>query len=147
MSPIKRKANALWKGDLQSGKGHVSSQSKVLDQTLYSFTNRFEQKEESQTNPEELITSALASCFCMALSKTLGDKGYEPDELYAEATISLNIDDGPQLTEMHLLVTGKVKGIETEDFRLAVEETTQGCPVFKMVAPGLENISVDSRLG
>lgn len=146
MNTIKRSANATWKGDLKSGQGRVNSQSGTLQESPYSFTNRFEQKEKSQTNPEELIASALASCFCMALSKTLGEKGHKPEELRARATIDLNTNEGPKLSEMHLIVQGFVEGMDAEDFRLAVEETTQGCPVFKLLAPGLDNISVDSEL-
>jgi hypothetical protein len=36
---MKRKASAVWQGDLKAGKGAVSTESGVLSQTPYSFTH------------------------------------------------------------------------------------------------------------
>ncbi|MCI0613841.1 OsmC family peroxiredoxin, partial [bacterium] len=61
-----RKASANWKGGLKDGKGSISTDSKVLSSTQYSFGTRFENG--IGTNPEELIAAAHAACFSMALS-------------------------------------------------------------------------------
>jgi len=61
---IIRKAGALWEGDLQNGRGLISTESQALYEQPYSFKTRFEN--ESGTNPEELIAAAHASCFSMA---------------------------------------------------------------------------------
>ena len=39
---LKRKASAVWNGDLKSGNGKISTQSGVLQETQYSFSTRFE---------------------------------------------------------------------------------------------------------
>ena len=64
---MKRSASAMWNGDLKSGKGTISTDSGVLNNTQYSFSTRFE--DGAGTNPEELIAAAHAGCFSMALSR------------------------------------------------------------------------------
>ena len=56
MADLKRKATAVWKGDLKNGTGNVSAESGVLKDVSYSFRTRFENS--PGTNPEELIASA-----------------------------------------------------------------------------------------
>ena len=63
---MKRKASAVWEGDLKGGKGSISTESGVLQETQYSFGTRFENG--IGTNPEELIAAAHAGCFSMAFS-------------------------------------------------------------------------------
>jgi len=70
---MKRKASAVWKGDLKSGRGMISTDSGVLSNTQYSFSTRFE--DGIGTNPEELIAAAHAGCFSMALSAQLANAG------------------------------------------------------------------------
>ncbi|MBC2603615.1 OsmC family protein [Puniceicoccus vermicola] len=67
---IIRTADANWKGSLESGHGLVSSHSHVLSEDKYSFGGRTSSGSK-ETNPEELISASAASCFAMALSKTL----------------------------------------------------------------------------
>jgi len=40
---MNRKASANWKGNLKEGKGRISTESRVLQDTQYSFKTRFEQ--------------------------------------------------------------------------------------------------------
>ena len=49
-----RKASAEWEGSGKDGQGKLTTGSKVLDKTQYSFHTRFEDGEKG-TNPEELI--------------------------------------------------------------------------------------------
>ena len=55
---MKRKASAVWQGGLKDGKGAISTDSGVLENTQYSFSTRFE--DGKGTNPEELIAAAHA---------------------------------------------------------------------------------------
>ena len=64
-----RSGSARYDGFGKDGKGHVSTQSGVLDDQRYGFSSRFE--DGPGTNPEELIAAAHASCFTMALSFAL----------------------------------------------------------------------------
>ena len=63
-----RKAEAEWKGNLAEGSGRLRVGSGALDGP-YSFKSRFEEG-QTATNPEELIGSAHAGCFSMALTET-----------------------------------------------------------------------------
>ncbi len=76
---MRRKASAIWQGGLKDGKGTISTDSKVLSDTQYSFSTRFE--EGIGTNPEELIAAAHAGCFSMALSAQLGEAGLTAESI------------------------------------------------------------------
>ena len=68
---FKRFAEAVWQGDLQAGKGSMSTpQSGLFADQNYSFKTRF--GDGKGTNPEELLAAADAGCFSMALSAVLG---------------------------------------------------------------------------
>ena len=123
---MKRKATAVWKGSGKEGKGHLTTQSSILDKTQYSYSSRFEQG--TGTNPEELIAAAHAGCFAMKLSFVLGEAGSNPDELNVECTVTLG--DGV-ITESHLILKGKVPGISKEKFQECAEEAKKSCPISK----------------
>jgi len=55
---MKRFATANWKGSGKEGKGTLTTQAKVLNNTSYDFKSRFE--DCSYTNPEELVDAAHA---------------------------------------------------------------------------------------
>src|SRR3979411_2845641 len=106
---MKRKATAVWQGGLKDGKGAISSDSKVLSNTQYSFSTRFENG--VGTNPEELIAAAHAGCFTMALSGQLGAAGITAESLETTASLELeNVDTGWTITKIHLEVTGRIPG-------------------------------------
>ena len=74
-----RTATAHWEGSGKEGKGHLSTQSTVLNQTQYSFGSRF--AEGIGTNPEELVGAAHAGCFSMKLSFVIGEAGFTPSSI------------------------------------------------------------------
>src|SRR5688572_19495175 len=108
---MKRKASAVWRGDLKAGKGVISTESGTLKDAQYSFGTRFENG--VGTNPEELIAAAHAGCFSMAFSAELGKAGITPDSINTTATITMEkTDAGFSVTESHLDVTVKVPGTD-----------------------------------
>ena len=88
---MKRIAKAHWKGNLQEGKGEISTQSTVLNNTNYSFKTRF--ADGIGTNPEELIAAAHAGCFTMAVSATLTQAGITANDLDTEAVLDLDLQN------------------------------------------------------
>ena len=82
---MKRNATAVWQGTGKEGKGHLTTQSKTLDKTQYSFTSRFEQG--TGTNPEELVAAAHAGCFTMKLSFNIDAAGFTADTLETKCII------------------------------------------------------------
>ncbi|RUR39138.1 OsmC family protein [Vreelandella populi] len=126
-----RKASARWEGGLKDGQGTVKTESGVLDAN-YSFKKRFE--DEKGTNPEELIGAAHASCFSMALSMILGDKGYTADSIETSASVTLKQDSqGFSISKIHLDVVAEIDGADESSFQEAAEAAKANCPVSKVL--------------
>ena len=129
---MKRTASAHWAGGLKEGKGSVSTQSGVLNNTQYSFSTRFENG--VGTNPEELIAAAHAGCFSMALSAELGKVGLTPESIDTNAILTLDkTDAGFTITAVHLDVSVKIPGADQKKFDEAAQNAKTGCPVSRVL--------------
>jgi osmotically inducible protein OsmC len=130
---MKRKSTAVWNGTGLEGKGNLTSTSGVLKSTPYSFATRFTSEDgKAGTNPEELIAAAHAGCFAMALSFVLTGAGFPPSELNAEATVTVeNENGGFVITSSHLELIGDVPGITEEKFIELANDAKKNCPVSK----------------
>lgn len=129
---MKRAASAVWQGDLKSGKGSISTQSGLLDESPYGFNTRFQ--DDPGTNPEELIAAAHAGCFSMALSAQLGEAGITADSIRTSATVTLEkLDDGFSITAVHLDVVARIPGAGQHEFETAANKAKVGCPVSKLL--------------
>jgi len=139
---MKRKASAVWNGDLKSGNGTMSADSGVLKDTQYSFSTRFENG--IGTNPEELIGAAHAGCFSMALSGQLDSAGLKAERIKTAATVTLDkTDAGFTVTAVHLDVSAKVPGASKQAFDAAADNAKAGCPISRLLKA---NITMDARL-
>jgi lipoyl-dependent peroxiredoxin len=129
---LKRKASAQWNGGLKDGKGAISTDSGVLQDTQYSFSTRFE--DGIGTNPEELIAAAHAGCFSMALSGQLTNANTPPDSVRTQATVTMEkTDAGFTVTAVHLDVVAKVPGIDQAAFDTAANNAKNGCPISRLL--------------
>lgn len=139
---IKRKGSAVWSGGLKDGKGTVSTQSGVLNQSQYGFNTRFENG--PGTNPEELLAAAHAGCFTMALSAQLGEAGMTAQKLETTATVSLDkVDGGFAIPAVHLDLVATIPGADEQAFQEAARKAKEGCPVSKLFNA---NITLDAKL-
>ena len=139
---MKRKASAVWRGDLKSGKGNISSDSGVLKDAQYSFSTRFENG--IGTNPEELVAAAHAGCFAMAFSSELGKAGLKPDSIAATATVTLEmLPTGPTVTESHLDVTVKVPGADKNKVLEIANAAKAGCPISRLLTA---KVTMDAKV-
>ncbi|HVY56227.1 MAG TPA: OsmC family protein [Xanthobacteraceae bacterium] len=139
---MKRTASAMWSGDLKQGKGTLTTQSRVLDGTAYSFSTRFESG--AGTNPEELIAAAHAGCFTMALSLVLGKAGFTPQQLSTDATLTFEQVDGNwTITTIDLSLRGRVPGIDQQKFAAAAADAKANCPVSRVLKA---TINLDAKL-
>lgn len=139
---MKRKASAVWKGDLKTGKGSISTESGALSATPYGFKTRFENA--PGTNPEELLGAAHAGCFSMALSNILGEAGLKADSIETEAVVTLDqAEGGFAITAVHLTVVAKVPGTDAKAFEEAANKAKAGCPLSKVLKA---TITMDARL-
>ncbi|MEX0845275.1 MAG: OsmC family protein [Balneolaceae bacterium] len=137
--PIK-KASAIWKGDLKSGKGTMKLGSGSYE-GAYSFATRFEDKEGS--NPEELIGAAHAGCFSMAFSNELDKAGFTPNSVETNAEVTLDPSAGG-ITNIKLISKGNVPGIDEAKFQEIANAAKEGCPVSKALKA--VNIELDATL-
>lgn len=123
-----RNANANWKGTGKEGTGTLTTDSSVLKNEQYSFSNRFE--DAAGTNPEELIAAAHSGCFTMQLSFLLDEKGYTEKDLTTDAKVTF--EDGA-ITNIHLDLTGSVKGIDKATFEEIANNAKEICPISKLL--------------
>ena len=124
---MKRKINAIWKGDGIDGQGILTSQSGAFNNLAYSFKTRFKNDDgQLGTNPEELIAASLAGCFNMKLSFVLNEANFKPQELNTEALLSF--EDG-EVTLIELKLQAKVPGITEEKFVKLAEDAKNTCPI------------------
>lgn len=140
---IEKYGSAVWSGTIKGGSGKVATESGVLDNVRYGFTQRFEG--EPGTNPEELAGAAHAACFAMALSLQLEQAGMEAEELSARSTVSLDKDgEGFAIKKVHLDLDAKIPGADEAKFKEAAEAAKAGCPISKLFAGA--DITLDAKL-
>lgn len=129
-----RKANAEWKGSGKEGQGNLTTGSKVLNKTQYSFHTRFEDGEKG-TNPEELIGAAHAGCFAMQLSFLLNEADFTATTLDVDATVTF--EDGA-ITKVSLNLEADVPEIDAEQFQQIAHKAKEVCPVSKLLNTEIE---------
>ena len=140
---MKRSASAVWFGDLRTGDGSLTTHSGALEQTPYSFANRFE--EAPGTNPEELIAAAHAGCYTMAVCAALSRAGFKPTRLSTQAVVSLEQIDGSwTISASHLELRAAVPDITAERFAAIAADAKVNCPVSRALKMP---ITLDAQLG
>ncbi|MFV8340852.1 OsmC family peroxiredoxin [Flavobacterium sp. XS2P39] len=125
---MKRNATAVWIGSLKEGAGKLTTQSKTLENTQYSFKSRFE--EGVGTNPEELVAAAHSGCFTMQLSAYITEAGFEIESI--ETKCDIDLVEGTIITS-HLTVNAKVKAISEDAFQQLVTKAEKNCPISKLL--------------
>jgi osmotically inducible protein OsmC len=125
---MKRIANAVWTGGLKEGRGTFSVGSGAVKDLNYDFRTRFE--DEPGTNPEELIAAAHASCFSMAFSAQLGERGITPQAV--ETTCAITFEN-LTLTQSLLKTTVKARGADKAKIEEAAAAAKAGCPISKVL--------------
>lgn len=136
MANVERNAHVEWSGDLMSGNGTVTEGSGVLSNTPVTFASRVQQP-EGKTSPEELIASAHATCYAMALSHTLAEGGNAPESLTVDAVCVLD-DQQLKITTVDLNVQGNVPGMSQSDFENVARQAEQICPVSNALRGNVE---------
>lgn len=129
---MKRTAKAHWNGTLKEGKGEISTQSTVLNNTQYSFKTRFQ--DGIGTNPEELIAAAHAGCFTMAVGAALTQAGFTPGDLNTEAILDLDLV-ALNINGIHLELKGSpIEGVSEGKFKEIAEGAKSGCIISKALS-------------
>ena len=127
-----RRATATWGGDLLSGNGTVTAATTGIfrDQPT-SWTARTAEP-DGVTSPEELLATAHASCFSMAVSNILAKAGTPPTRVDVEVAIAADkLEAGWTVTNADITVRGTVPGATQESFAAAANEAKDGCPISR----------------
>ena len=128
---VESSASATWEGSLVSGKGTVRPASGAFPELALTWNQRAESR-ASGTSPEELIAAAFAGCLAMALANGLTGAGHPPDRLDTTAKVTFGPTEG--ISSIHLIVKGKVPGVDAAGFTAAGEDAKANCPGAKALA-------------
>jgi len=133
-----RKAEVLWEGPLASGAGELTTASGALDQLPVTWASRTESP-DGKTSPEELIASAHASCFAMALSLVLGENETPAQQVAVSAACTLDeVDGAPRITTVQLTVRAQVPGLDAAGLEDMVARAGDLCPVSNALRGNVE---------
>jgi osmotically inducible protein OsmC len=135
-------ATTIWEGGLADGSGVTTPASGAFGPTDVSWASRTE-RAAGKTSPEELLAAAHAACYCMGLSHELGEAGTPPERL--EATATVDFVPGEGVKSSHIVVSGRVAGIDAEAFAAAASAAAEGCPISGALK-GNVDITVDATL-
>ena len=135
-------ATTVWEGGLGQGFGVATPDSGAFERTDVSWASRTA-RAAGTTSPEELLAAAHSSCYCMQLSHELEEAGTPPEQL--EATATVEFEPGTGVTSSHLVVKGRVPGVDQETFAAAASSASENCPISGALK-GNVAISVDATL-
>lgn len=137
-----REANAVWNGNLTSGKGTVKLGSGEFE-GAYTVPGRFESG--AGTNPEELLGASHAGCYSMQLAAFLSEAGFKPESVETTAKVTLSKDgDGFAISQIALTTRAKVPGMDKNAFLEQAEKAKTNCPISKALSA--TDISLDAAL-
>ena len=135
-------AKAEWNGAIKDGQGTMTPAH--AQAVPFSLATRFEGKQGS--NPEEMVGAALAGCFSMALTGSLGRAGFTPTSVRTDAKVSLDKDGaGFAISKIELETTVVVLGVDSAKLNEIADETKKNCPVSKALAG--TTITLSAQLG
>jgi osmotically inducible protein OsmC len=141
-----RRADATWSGDLLSGRGTVTAATTGVFRDLPTTWASRIGEPEGVTSPEELLATAHASCFSMAVSNELAKAGTPPTRVAVTVAITGDkLESGWTVLASAITVKAVVPGATEESFREAAEKAKDGCPISKALKGNIE-LSVEATL-
>ena len=143
MATAERRAEVVWEGNLPQGNGKFVVGSGAMGEMPVTWASRTE-RPDGKTSPEELIAAAHGSCFAMALSNVLDERGTPPERLEITAVCTFDVDN-VRVSSVDLDVRGTVPGIGEDEFENAAKEAEQLCPVSNALRGNVE-IQLQTRL-
>ena len=136
------RADAVWEGDLPTGKGRVKVASGAFNEFPVTWASRAE-RSQGTTSPEELLAAAHAACYSMAFSNGLSKAGHKPERL--NTTAEVEFVPGTGITTVTLTTVGHIHGINEAEFKELAEAAKEGCPISKALH-GNVALKLDARL-
>jgi len=142
MKLVMQKASVHWKGGVDGGTRSMTTESGMLKHVHYSLGIPF--RENSGTNPAELIAAAHAGSFSLALSNELGPASSASGEIVITATVTLeHLAAGWTIMNIHLNVVARLPKVTQSKFIDATVRAKTSCLVSRLLRA---NISMNARL-
>ncbi len=144
MATFERSAHVDWQGTIKEGKGEVKAGTGAFTLPV-TFPARVE-KPGGMTSPEELIASAHAACYAMALTAALGRKNARTKVLHVNATVSADFGEGGlKIQSSRLQATAEgLEGMTPDQFAETAREAEGRCPVSTALRGGIR-IELEAR--
>jgi len=129
---MKRNASVTWSGSAREGRGTFRVGSGALT-APFTYNSRF--RGNSQTNPEELLLSALAGCLTMAMAAALQEEKGVSGEIETSAELDLvpHESGGYRIPSMRLELAVANGGTQDELDR-ALSRAMEMCPICNALA-------------
>jgi lipoyl-dependent peroxiredoxin len=129
---MKRTASVTWSGSARDGTGTFRVGSGALT-APFTYNSRF--RGDSQTNPEELLLSALAGCLTMAMAAALQEQKGASGEIKTDAELDLvpHESGGYRIPNMRLELAVANGGSQDELDR-ALSRAMEMCPICNALA-------------
>jgi osmotically inducible protein OsmC len=145
MATFSRSATVNWEGTVTEGKGEVVAGTGAFTLPV-TFASRIAEP-AGKTSPEELIASAHASCYAMALNATLGRKNAKAKATTIVATVTADKGDtGIKIVSSKLTVSATgLEGMDAAQFAETAREAETRCPVSNALRNNLQ-ISVEAHV-
>jgi osmotically inducible protein OsmC len=129
---MKRNASVTWSGSARDGQGTFRVGSRALT-APFTYNSRF--VGDSQTNPEELLLSALAGCLTMAMAAALQEgKGGGQMETSAELDLIPHKESGGYRIPSMRLEIAVAGGGSQDQLDLALGRAIEMCPICNALA-------------
>jgi osmotically inducible protein OsmC len=143
MQLIIRKAAVQWKVGSKGDTRVVSTGSGVLKDARYS--SGIPLKDDSVTDPAELIAAALAGSFSLALSKELKMAPSALGSIVTTATVTMeHLATGWTIMNIHLNVIATLPKVTQREFIDATVRAKTSCLVSRLLRA---SISMNAKLG
>jgi lipoyl-dependent peroxiredoxin len=138
MATFARSATVNWQGTVIDGKGEIVAGTGAFKLPV-TFASRIAES-AGKTSPEELIASAHASCYAMALNATLGRKNASAKATTVVATVTADKGEaGIKIVSSKLTVTAVgLEGMDPAQFAEAAREAESRCPVSNALRNNLQ---------
>jgi len=137
-----RKAKAIWRGTGRAGTGHLSTDSRVLAETPYSFKTRFENEKGYQSGRDDRCGARRLLHHGTGFGLQAG--GYTPTELTTEAAVTLEPEgQGFRISRSALTLRAQVPDLDEATFARMAGDAEKNCPVSKVLNAA---ITLDAKL-
>jgi lipoyl-dependent peroxiredoxin len=146
MATFERHADVEWVGTVMDGKGELKAGTGAFTLPV-TFPSRIGEA-GGKTSPEELMASAHAACYAMALNGALGRKeGVTKDRTVVRATVTADkTETGIKIMSSKLEVTAYgLKGLDAAGFEALAKDAEGKCPVSNAYR-GTMTITVEAKL-